>query len=234
MGETVAVVPARGGSKGIPRKSIAQVAGRPLLAWTAEAALATPGLDRVLLSTDDDEIAGVGESLGLAVPFRRPAELASDDAPMTAVTAHALAWCMAQGIDVDVVVLLQPTSPLRRAEHITGALDLLASSDAESVVSVVEVPHQYNPVSVLRRDGAGLLERWDATGPLVTRRQDKPSVYARNGPAIVANRAAVVARGDAYGDPLAGYLMSANDSFDIDEPDDLFLVDLLLRHRRGA
>lgn len=234
MGEIVGVVPARGGSKGIPRKCIVPVGGRPLLAWTAEAALGASGLDRVLLSTDDDEIAAVGEGLGLAVPFRRPAELATDEAPMTAVTGHALAWCRDQGIEVDVVVLLQPTSPLRRPEHIDGALALLAASGAESVVSVVEVPHQFNPVSVLRRAPDGRLARFDPEGPLVTRRQDKPPVFARNGPAVVANRAAVVARGDAYGDPLAGYVMAALDSHDIDDPDDLHLVDLLLRdrHRR--
>ncbi|MCU1356866.1 MAG: Acylneuraminate cytidylyltransferase [Acidimicrobiales bacterium] len=227
-------MPARGGSKGIPRKCIAAVAGRPLLAWTADAALAAASLDRVLLSTDDDEIAAVGEDLGLAVTFRRPPALAADDTPMTAVTSHALEWCRSEGIDVGAIVLLQPTSPLRRPEHIDEAVALLADTGAESVVSVVAVPHQYNPVSILQRSGAGFLERWNDDGPLVTRRQDKPEVYARNGPAIVVNRAAVVARGDAYGEPLAGYVMSQLDSLDVDGPDDLVLVDLLLRDRLAS
>lgn len=230
MGEVLAVVPARGGSVGVPRKSIVPVGGRPLLAWTADAALGAAGVDRAVLSTDDDEMAAVGEATGLEVPFRRPAELAGPEVPMAAVLAHALGWAGEAGVDVDVVVLLQPTSPLRRAEHVDGALAVLGH-DVDTVVSVVAVPHQFNPVSVMRRQPDGALVRYDAEGPLVTRRQDKPEVWARNGPAVVATRPELVLAGQVYGGRVVGYEMSALDSIDVDGPDDLVLVDLLLRHR---
>ncbi|HEX7131041.1 MAG TPA: acylneuraminate cytidylyltransferase family protein [Iamia sp.] len=230
MGEVLAVVPARGGSVGIPRKSIVPVAGRPMLAWTAEAALGAGSLDRVVLSTDDEEMAGIGADLGLEVPFLRPAALAGDTVPMADVLAHALGWATGAGIDVDVVVLLQPTSPLRRSEHIDGAVARLADPTVDTVVTVVPVPHQFNPVSVMRRDADGTLGPYQ-DGPLVTRRQDKPEVWARNGPAVVATRARLVAAGEVYGGRMVGHEMSPLDSIDVDGPDDLVLVDLLLRQR---
>lgn len=234
MSKVVAVVPARGGSKALPLKSIALVAGKPLLAWTAHAALAATRLDRVLLSTDDERIAEVGAASGLEVPFMRPTALAADDTPMTDVLSHALHWLEEQHADVEAVVLLQPTSPLRRAEHIDAAVDLLRATKAESVVSIVEVPHQYSPASLLLREEDGSLYRWDDRGPLVTRRQDKPRVFARNGPAVVAHLPDVVRRKDAYGSPLVGYQMTLIDSFDIDGPDDLTLVQALLLERSQA
>src|SRR6185312_12148312 len=112
------LVPARGGSKSIPRKNLAPLAGKPLLAWTADAALAARRLTRTVLSTDDVEIAELGRTLGLDVPFLRPAELAADATPMLPVMRHAADWFAARGGTVEAVVLLQPTSPLRTAAHI--------------------------------------------------------------------------------------------------------------------
>jgi CMP-N-acetylneuraminic acid synthetase len=231
MGEVLAVVPARGGSQGVPRKSIVPVGGRPLLAWTADAALGARSVDRAILSTDDDEMAAVGEAAGLEVPFRRPADLAGPEVPMAAVLAHALGWAHDAGHAVDVVVLLQPTSPLRRADHVDGAVARLDDPSIDTVVTIVAVPHQFNPASVMRRAEDGTLTRFDATGDLVTRRQDKPEVWARNGPAVVATRAPLVAAGEVYGGRMVGHEMSALDSIDVDGPDDLVLADLLLRAR---
>jgi len=139
-GPIVGLIPARGGSKSIPRKNLALVAGRPLLAYTAQAALGAAGLDRVILSTDDGEIAAAGRSLGLDVPFLRPAALAGDEAGMVPVMRHMLDWLAEEGIAEATLVLLQPTSPLRQARHIDEAVALLLDSGAETVVSVVEVP----------------------------------------------------------------------------------------------
>lgn len=222
------VVPARGGSKGIPLKSLAPVAGQPLLAYTAAAAAASRRLTRVVLSTDSAEIAEAGRALGLEVPFMRPPALATDDAPMLPVLQHALE-ALAPGFVPDAVVLLQPTSPLRRAEHIDAALDLLESSGADAVVSVVEVPHQFSPSSVMTLEGNRL--RPYGSQPTVTRRQDKPPVYARNGPAVLAVRTAVLRRGSLYGDDTRPLIMQSRESLDVDDPWDLELADLLLSTR---
>ena len=141
----VGLVPARGGSKGIPRKNARLLAGRPLLAYTADAAAQARGLSRVILSTEDPEIAELGRSCGLEVPFVRPAELARDDTPMLPVVEHALRWLEEHGERFDAVCLLQPTHPLRRPEDIDACVALLAEKAAEAVVTVSTVPAEYNP-----------------------------------------------------------------------------------------
>jgi CMP-N-acetylneuraminic acid synthetase len=226
----LAVIPARGGSKGLAAKALRLLGGRPLLAHTAEAALASRRVAKVILSTDDEAIAEVGVTLGLDVPFMRPHELAADDTPMLPVLQHALGAVRGQGFDV--VVLLQPTSPLRRADHVDAALALLDRTGADSVVSVVEVPHQYNPLSVLVVDGDRARPYSD--GPMPTRRQDKPRVFARNGPAVLAVKASVVEGGSLYGQDSRALVMSPLESVDIDNQDDLDYAEFLLGRVRAT
>ncbi len=228
MAGVLALIPARGGSKGIPGKNLALLAGRPLLSYTCQAALASKRLTRVVLSTDDERIAAAGREMGVDVPFMRPADLATDESPMLDVIQHALQTLdHAEGYRPDVVVLLQPTSPLRRGEHIDAAVDLLLRSGADSVVSVVEVPHQFNPVSVLRLEGERLVPY--LPGPQVLRRQDKPRVYARNGPAVLASRrATLMEAGSLYGNDVRPLFMGHEESLDVDGPFDLMMAELLL------
>ena len=134
------------------------------------------------------------------------------------------------GFAVDIVVLLQPTSPLRRAEHIDTAVDWLERAGGDSVVSVVEVPHQFSPVSVMRIEDGLLKPFLDA--PSVTRRQDKPRVFARNGPAVLAVRADVVKRGSLYGEKSWPLGMRAEDSIDIDSAWDFEILECLLARQR--
>src|SRR5260221_1708442 len=148
-GPVIGLIPARGGSNSIPRKNLISLAGRPLLAFSAEAALGARWLDRVLLSTDDPEIAAAGRAMGLETPFVRPAELSGDAVGMLPVMQHALDWLTENGLEPAAIILLQPTSPLRTARHIDEAVELLVATDTETVVSVVEVPHQYSPASVM-------------------------------------------------------------------------------------
>jgi CMP-N,N'-diacetyllegionaminic acid synthase len=220
------VVPARGGSKGIPHKNLAMLAGRPLLAYTADAVRLSRRLSRCVVSTDDEGIAEAARSLGLEVPFMRPSELACDDTPMLPVLQHAAREVARTGSAIDAVVLLQPTSPLRRAMHIDAAIELLESSGADSVVSVVEVPHQFSPMSVMRLDDGRLRPFVD--GPLITRRQDKPKVFARNGPAVLAVRTRVLEAGSLYGDDCRPLVMTASESIDIDGSDDLAMAESML------
>jgi CMP-N,N'-diacetyllegionaminic acid synthase len=211
--DLVGLIPARGGSKGIPRKNLAPVAGKPLLAWTVDAARAATELTRVVVSTDDDEIASVA---GVEV-LRRPAELAADETPMLDVVRHAVAE-----LSPDVLVLLQPTSPLRRAEHIDAALRLLLESGADAVVSVVVVPHRYSPEALMDVVDGRVVARGSARA-----RQEKGLVYARNGPAVLAVRSDRIGD-DLYGGDCRPYLMEERDSLDVDDPFDLVLANLLL------
>ena len=224
--QILGVIPARGGSKGVPGKNLRPLAGRPLLAYTADAALRSRRLSRTVLSTDDPAIAEAGRVLGLEVPYLRPAALAADDTPMLPVLVHAVEELRRAGFAADAVVLLQPTSPLRTAAHVDAALDLLVSTGADSVVTVVEVPHQFSPVSVMSLEDGRL--RPFLPGPVATRRQDKPRVFARNGPAVLAVRVAALARGSLYGDDCRPLVMDPESSVDIDGPADFEYAEFLL------
>jgi len=226
------VIPARGGSKGIPTKNLAPLCGRPLLAYTADAVNDSKKLTRTIVSTDDERIADCARSLGLEVPFIRPSSLAADDAPMLPVLQHAISAMRADGFETDMVVLLQPTSPLRRAQHIDAAIDWLQRVRGDSVVSVIEVPHQFNPTSVMRVE-EGLLKPF-LDSPLATRRQDKPKLFARNGPAVLAVHTHVLDGGSLYGDEVWPLLMTAEDSLDIDTPWDLRLAESIIAARVNA
>jgi CMP-N-acetylneuraminic acid synthetase len=225
------LIPARGGSKGIPGKNLIPLAGKPLLAYTVEAGLASHGLTRLVLSTDDQAIAEAGKGLGAEAPFLRPAALAQDDTPALPVIQHAVRFLEDQGWRADVVVYLQPTSPLRQARHIDAALELLFSQQADSVVSVMPVPHQFNPASVLRLED-GCLQPFLPELAHLQRRQDKPRVWARNGPAVLASTyATLMEHGQLYGPRTCPLVMTPEESHDIDTPFDLELAAWLLGRR---
>lgn len=222
------LIPARGGSKAIPHKNVYPLGGKPLLAWTGEAALASSCLEEVIVSTDDETIAAVARDCGLKVPFMRPAEIAADVSPMIGVLRHALEWWVGKnGSDPEGIVLLQPTSPLRQAEDIDAAVNCFRTRNADSIVSVVEVPHQFNPVSVLTQNDDGSLRPF-MEGPEILRRQDKPKVLARNGPAILILRPNLIRRGTLYSERTFPFLMSSERSHDIDGPEDLAFFKALL------
>ena len=207
------------------------LAGRPLIAYTVEAARLSRGLTRIMVSTEDEEIGARARALDVDVPFLRPAALAGDETPMLDVLVELLESLeRRERYRPDVLVLLQPTSPFRRAEHIDAAIDLLKSTGADSVVTVVPVPHQCSPSSLMQLRGDRLVPWMD--GPTVTRRQDKPALFARNGPAVVAVRARVVLDDRTlYGTDTRGLVMSRGDSFDIDDTFDLRVAELLMASR---
>jgi CMP-N-acetylneuraminic acid synthetase len=214
--EILGLIPARGGSKGIPRKNLARVAGRPLISWTVDAARGATELTRVVVSTDDEEIA---ESAGVEV-LRRPTDLAGDGVPMLQVVRHAL-----DTLEPDAVVVLQPTSPLRRPQHVDDVVRLLRETGADCVVSVVAVPHRYRPDALMDVVDGRLFARGAART-----RNDKTVVYARNGPAVLALRADRLAD-DFYAGDCRAYVMDERDSLDVDTRFELELADLLLRSR---
>jgi CMP-N-acetylneuraminic acid synthetase len=218
-GSVLAIVPARGGSKGVPRKNLRPLAGQSLLKYVRDAAQASARIGRTILSTDDDEIAAEGLKVGLEVPFKRPAELAQDDTPMIDVIRHAVAWVEGQGETPEFVVLLQPTSPLRRGQHIDDVVHLLVTSRADSVVTVVEVPKHLSPDYVMKIEN-GMLRPFLPEGAHVTRRQDVRPAYFRDGTVYAFRRDTIDRFGNIYGDRCVPLPIDARDSLSIDSPDD--------------
>jgi CMP-N-acetylneuraminic acid synthetase len=203
----------------VPGKNTRQLAGRPLLEYTARAAIASGVLDRVVLSTDSEEIAACGRSVGLEVPFIRPAALAGDDTPMQPVIEHALGELVRGGWRPEIVVLLQPTSPLRTPRHIRAAVELLRTSGAESVVTVVAVPAHLSPDYVMRIEG-GRLRPFLPDGLRVTRRQDARPAYTRDGTVYAFRTATLTRCGTIYGDDCRPLLIDAAESLSIDTASD--------------
>jgi len=182
------------------------------------------------VSTDSEKIAAVARDCGAEVPFLRPSELALDSTPSIDVMLHALEWLEAAREDVTALVLLQPTSPLRTHAHIDAAVELFVASRADTVVSVVELPHRFHP-SLLVTDAGGWVAPYEGDSQLVKRRQDLPAVFARNGPAVLVVSPRVLRSGSLYGGRTKAYRMGAQESVDIDTQFDLQLADCLLNRR---
>ena len=226
--ETVlAIVPARRGSKGVPGKNLRPLAGRLLIEYALDAARRSGVVDRTILSTDSPEIADAGRRIGMDVPFLRPAQLSQDETPMLPVIQHAVQELAARGWTPAIVVLLQPTSPLRRPGHVREAVELLRRSGADSVVTVVEVPKHLSPDYVMRiEDGA--LRSFLPEGAGVTRRQDARAAYSRDGTVYAFRRETLDRFGSIYGANCRPLVIPATDSLSIDTPGDWEQAERLL------
>lgn len=231
----LAVIPARGGSKGVPRKNVRPVRGRPLLAYTVDTALAARHLlHDVVLSTEDREIADVGRSLGLEVPFLRPPELAGDDVPMAPVLRHAVSFVERRDrVRMDWVLLLQPTEPFRTVEDLEACLALAERGGCDSVISVVRV-FAVHPVLMKRIEGDRLVP-FCVEEPEGTRRQDyEPPAYMRNGAIYLTRRDVLMERGSIWGDLIRPYVMPPERSVSVDEERDLKVIEAIMLERQGA
>ena len=187
--QVLAVVPARGGSKGIALKNIRRLGGVPLVARAGMIAARVPAIDRAVVSTDHDEIARIAEEAGLAAPFRRPENLSGDRIADWDVLHHALATMEEiDGTKYDIVLMLQPTSPGRSAAHVEAALQRLVEGKFDAVWTVSETDSKSHPLKQLVVEGNGRLEYYDARGASVVARQQLTPVYHRNGIAYVMTR----------------------------------------------
>lgn len=219
----LAVIPARGGSKGIPRKNLTLLDGRPLIAWTIRSVLSSGAFERLIVSTDDPEIAEVARREGAEVPFLRPANFSGDLAPAIGVIHHAL---KVLGVDLvnasSSVAYLQPTSPFRSASHLREAVALFETQCPDTLVSVQRVPHNMVPGAQMVSTAESHQLWLDSPDGQVLRRQEKAVAYARNGPAIlIVSTKDVLERGRLYGERVLGYEMDRLSSLDIDDPLDL-------------
>ncbi len=217
------IIPARGGSKGVPKKNLKELRGKPLVAWSIEQALSVADPNNVLLSTDSPEIASVAENFGLKVPFLRPSELSQDETSTEPVLLHALDWyCAHRGV-VDAVVLLQPTSPFRKINSLRGAMAQFEAKNADSLLSVTENHHFFwrdrkSPEALYdyrrrpRRQDISDDQRW----------------YRENGSIYITKVAVLRKDKNRLGGLISMYLMSEEESWEIDTPEDFGVVSSLM------
>jgi len=227
--KTLGVITARGGSKSIPRKNIKKLAGKPLIAYTIEAAKESKYLTRCVVSTDDEEIAEISRRYGADVPFLRPAELAQDDSTSMAVVQHALKWLKEnKGEEYDYLMILQPTSPLRTAEDIDGCIKKIVETDADSVMSMYELM-DFSPKKFKKIIEGDLIEPYfQEEGRESSRRQDLDKMYKRNC-AIYLTKTSLIMEGDLFGKKSVAYLMSEERSIDINSPLDFELAEFWIK-----
>ena len=227
------IIPARGGSKGIPGKNIKLLAGKPLIGYAIEAARQAGGNDRnIILSTDYEDIADTARSLGLKVDYMRPAELATDRSGSREVILDVMDWADKNGIEYDCVVLLQPTSPMRTADDITGALSLY-TDDIDMVVSVTPAATNpyYNCFETDAESGFLHISKGDGT---LTRRQDAPKAWEYNGAVYVINPSSIRRQPLGLFARRVPFEMPRERSIDLDTPTDWLVAETLMQQNKQS
>jgi len=223
------LIPARGGSEGLPKKNIRILAGKPLIQHAYECAVASQALDRVVLSTEATEIADVAKGFGLEVPFVRPPELAGRESAMIDVAIHALGAMEEMDYIADALCILQPTSPLRRPEHIRQAVRLLGDND--SVCSLAELPKAQCPHYLMKTAPNGYATFFMPDGERYTRRQDVPEAYKRDGTIYLTRTEIILKQRTLYGQRCVPMIMPPNESLSIDSLNDWKDAELRLRSK---
>jgi len=230
--QCLAIIPARGGSKGLPRKNVLPLLGKPLIAYTIEAARAARSLERIVVSTESVEIAEIARQYGAECSFLRPPELARDETPTLPVLQQALSQLKStEDYEPEIIVLLQPTSPLRPAADIDRAIALLKQTGADSVVSLCDARH--SPYWMNRLEGDRVLPFLQNV-PEYARRQDLPPVYRLNGAVYATRRRILMEQNRLLGEDTRGIVMDAESSVDIDTPLDLKIAMLILQERQNV
>ncbi|MBS1534281.1 MAG: acylneuraminate cytidylyltransferase family protein [Bacteroidetes bacterium] len=221
------LIPARGGSKGVPRKNIKLLGNKPLIKYTIDSAKESTLLSHIVVSTDDEEIALAAEVEGCKPPFLRPNKLAQDASTSLEVVAHALAFFEAQDVFFDAVCLLQPTSPFRERGAIDQAIEKYIATQADSLVSVLPIPHEYNPHWAFEEKGDGLLKIATGEKIIIPRRQELPKAYHRDG-SIYITSTAVIKSGSLYGNSIAFLESNPQYHVNIDTIDDWQMAEKIL------
>jgi CMP-N,N'-diacetyllegionaminic acid synthase len=218
--KVLGIIPARGGSKGIPRKNIRALAGKSLLRRAFECGVTSAVLDRLIVSTDDIDIAAEAREIGAEVPFLRPAELATDSAAMIDVVLHALE-ALASNYRPDAVMLLQPTSPLRRPERVREAVEMMRCDPAiDSVCSLIPVPKGLCPHYVMRITPTGYVDYFLPEGANYVRRQDVPQAYKRDGSIFLTRSGILEAGRSFYGKRCMPMIIEPDEMINLDDPAD--------------
>jgi CMP-N-acetylneuraminic acid synthetase len=201
--KVLGLIPARGGSKGIPGKNKKLLGGKPLLQFTVEAGLQSTKLDTLIFSSEDEDLMSLARSLGVSVPFTRPQALAEDQSGSLGVVQHALQFMQAQGMHYDAVCLLQVTNPFRSAQLVDEAITAFAKADTDSLVSVLKVPHEFNPHWVFEASENGVLKIATGEKEIIKRRQDLPDAYIRDGAIYITKSEVLLEQNSLYGSSIS-------------------------------
>ena len=209
------IIPARGGSKGILGKNAKEIAGKPLIAWTVEAAKQSKYIDRLIISTDSEEIAGIGRDVGVEIPFLRPSEIAQDKSTGADVILHTLNWFEGNDLKFDYFIYLQPTSPMRKSIHIDKAIEMIVlNGNADSLVSISESSKHPHWMKTINKNG--YIENFLPSGTVYNNRQDLSAVYALNGAIYICRWDVFVEDHSFYLRNCLPFVMDQVSSIDID------------------
>lgn len=226
----LAVVPARAGSKGLPGKNIRPLLGRPLITWSINTALACSEIDALVVSTDDEQIAAIAVAAGAETPFIRPPDLASDESSSIDVIIHALDFLESNGRFFDIVLLLEPTSPLREAVDIYAAIKRMVDKNASAIVSVCRVESTH-PAFMFRATTQGRLEPFGFASPTGVRRQEIEQLYYLDGTIYASTVESLRKQRSFYHDDTLAYEVSKWKAIEIDDIDDFEMVEAIAVHR---
>lgn len=232
----LALIPARGGSKGLPGKNIRLLAGKPLIAWSIEQAKGSKYLDKVVVSTDYENIAKIAEQFGAEVPFIRPAELAADDSSSIDVIFHAIDFLKNTGQQFDYIALLEPTSPLRESADIDNAIEnLIDKNEAKAIVGVSKLESAHPEFNVLINNENGFIKKYlDNSSIRVLRRQELPDVYFFEGTIYISDIDFLAQKRTFYHELTLPYVVPRWKSMEIDEICDLIMAEALLNAKAGG
>ena len=228
----IAIIPARGGSKGLPRKNIKELCGKPLIAWSIEAGLGSQYTDEVIVTTDSEEIAHIARAFGASVPFMRPTKLASDTATSFDAIKHTLDFCENElKKKFDYIVLLEPTSPLRDRSDIDMAIEqLLSNPQALALVGICKTESQ-NPAFLVKKNGENFLVGYENKNMKVLRRQDINDVYFFEGSIYVSHIETLLTKKTFYHERTLGYEVPKWKALEVDDLDDFVMIEALMKHR---
>ncbi|MFL0269662.1 cytidylyltransferase domain-containing protein [Candidatus Clostridium radicumherbarum] len=229
--KVLAIIPARGGSKGIPGKNIKDLNGKPLIAYSIEETLKSKYTDKLIVTTDDKEIAEVSKRFGAEIPFLRPEELSCDDTPGIQPILHAVNWLHEKKFNYDYIMCLQCTSPFRKVNQIDGAIEKLFNEEADSIVSVCE--SESNPYWMKKIEN-GFLKDFIGNNTFYARRQDIPKVYSLNGALYLAKTEILQRYNNWYTENTIPYIMDKLSSLDIDDIMDFRFAELLMKEKNNA
>ena len=226
------IIPARGGSKGVPGKNIKLLNGKPLLQYTAEIASQSPYLTELILSSEDEAIITAGKEMKIHVPFIRPLALAQDNTPTIDVIIHALQWFENQGILFDAVCLLQTTSPFRTVGFLNKAVEKFMESDCDALVSVQKVPDEYNPHWTFEVNQEGNLKIATGEDQIISRRQELPDTYHRDGSIYITKTEVLLKEHSLYGKRIAFIESSPEDYVNIDTMQDWEKAEQMIKNNQ--
>ncbi|MBU3822732.1 acylneuraminate cytidylyltransferase family protein [Flavobacteriaceae bacterium XHP0103] len=225
----LAIIPARGGSKGIPNKNIKLLQGKPLLAYTVEIARQSNYFSELIVSSEDASIIDMAKQYGVRAPFVRPKGLAQDDTPTIDVVIHALKWYKKRSVFFDAVCLLQVTCPFRTIEFLEASIAKFIESGCDSLVSVQRVPHKYNPHWTFELNEAGYLEIATGDDTLISRRQELPVAYHRDGSIYITKTDVILNQHSLYGKQMAFMESPEEHEVNIDTPEDWHKAETIIK-----